>query len=126
MDLILNVICYAFLQNKQSIMKTSFKKEELEMILDVLNLLEEVFEESPNSLPEIKHNLDLTKFGLCYATYYLFTTRFITLEELNIARDYIKANRPDDVPTDSTYFYIPGSRKPRLEWLDKHIKLLTS
>lgn len=71
--------------------------------------------------------------GLCQCVMMLYTDALIDIEECNIIDEYIQDNFPEGLPEEGDgeelaqnwYFWKPKDEAPRLEWLDKHIKLNT-
>ena len=68
--------------------------------------------------------------GLCILVRYLHSIKIINILEVNKLKEYIADNRPDYVPdefkphwSDMDYYWFPGERKPRKQWLNQHIKL---
>ena len=60
--------------------------------------------------------------GLCELNFTLLRTKIITQKEYDSLWDYIHDNKPN---VSSTGYYWPQREiKPRIEWLNKHIKKL--
>lgn len=68
--------------------------------------------------------------GLCLWSTNLWCQDHITYTEKNILKSYIRKNRPPfysslDVlmHTADAYYWFSGNIKPRIKWIEKHIKL---
>lgn len=75
-------------------------------------------------------NQDLFKDGLCLWAISLSIGRKITITERELLSAYIKRNRPFRFSTLETswncigaYWWNCGNIKPRIKWIEKHIKL---
>jgi len=75
-------------------------------------------------------NQKLFSTGLCFWTIKLFSSRLITENEYFLLNDYIKANRPSKYSSIDAYkyrntnlYWKENNIKPRIKWLNKHIKL---
>lgn len=79
----------------------------------------------------MKQNQQFFKFGLCAWVTALYTNRIISDVEYVALRDYIDKNPPkwyQQFPYSiykGPYFFWPRKLKPRLMWIDCHIKKLS-
>ena len=79
-------------------------------------------------LIKIRNNKDLLKDcnGLCNIAAYLHAGEILTQLEHGLFMEYIWRNRPFRARllqlNQYDFFWKPGYKKPRLKWLDKHIK----
>jgi len=60
--------------------------------------------------------------GMCILAVKLLGEQIITNDEYNCLLKHIKSNPPKN-RYDNSYFFEPGQIQPRIEWLEKHIKL---
>jgi hypothetical protein len=67
--------------------------------------------------------------GLCVWTNILFYQSIISISECFILREYIKSNRPSMfssfdafIHSIEGYYWKQGDIKPRIKWIQKHIK----
>lgn len=66
------------------------------------------------------------KYGLCRFVYLLESRRFINKHEHEKLQDYILMNYPPHsrlYKKVEGYWFKPGSKPPRLRWLDKRIEI---
>jgi hypothetical protein len=77
-------------------------------------------------------NKDLFNKGLCYWADKLYYRNIITASERSKLKNYIDENRPFMLSSISTmceiikhsgYYWKEGDIKPRIKWIQKHIKL---
>jgi hypothetical protein len=68
-------------------------------------------------------NIDLLALGLCGLAWKLHNRGRITADECIDIRIYIKQQRPKRTYKGYDYYWKPGSKKPRIVWLNKHIEL---
>jgi hypothetical protein len=80
----------------------------------------------------IKSIKELLELMLCDWAFSLNANKLITMDELGILLKYIKNNRPWIFSSldafelyffPDAYYWKMGNIKPRLEWINKHIKL---
>jgi len=71
--------------------------------------------------------------GLCGWVNELYSRRLISGEELDVTRVYIDSNRPNKysslsayVSYDSKYYWPEGKIERRLQWINKHLDILSS
>ena len=83
-------------------------------------------------LIDMREHQELFRDGLCGWAIGMYGHSKITLEEYMILKKYIKANRPGLFESVKSfiayiqleaYYWKIGEIAPRIEWLEKHIKL---
>ena len=69
-------------------------------------------------------NIDNHVLGLCHLVRQLYRNNIINIDELILLLNYIMNHRPNNTYKEmgSVYFWKRGEKKPRIEWLEKHIK----
>lgn len=67
-------------------------------------------------------------FGLCALIWELYREGLISFEEEKILIRYLKENRPKNLRTyfKSPWYWTQGRQRPRIKWLKKHIKILST
>lgn len=76
----------------------------------------------------ILNHIDLmsSNEGLCGLIGALFIRKYIYMIEYDELRKYVGLNRPFSYRTPyGAYYWKPGEKKPRIKWLEKHIKKLS-
>lgn len=70
------------------------------------------------------NNIGRLKTGLCGLAYVLYHDNKINLDQYDEFCLYIKKNRPINFRfwDHDLYYWKVGDKKPRIEWLKKHIK----
>ena len=81
----------------------------------------------------LKLTSELDSFnGLCYLIIHAEGTKLITLDELVMLDSYIFSHKPKPYSSfgamysyckQDNYYWPKGHKKPRIKWLQKHIKL---
>ena len=63
--------------------------------------------------------------GMCIVVSKMCYDNLINVFEKNILLDYIERHRPINILRNkiSAYYWKPGRIRPRMRWLNKHIKL---
>ena len=78
------------------------------------------------------NNQELFNGGLCSWAWHIYRDDKITLEEYRILEFYIRENRPSIFSSvdafmhmTSLFYWEKCNIKPRIEWINKHIKKLS-
>lgn len=64
------------------------------------------------------------KYGLCDLVYQLkWSPNRISCEGKSIFDEYLRIHEPPTL-VDQYYYWKPGLKEPRIEWLEKHLEIL--
>lgn len=77
-----------------------------------------------------KRYMDRGHWGLCSVVAYLYNRQTINGDEYYMLSDYIDNHKPflyyfRKFSTFPGHYWTPGKARPRLRWLNKHIKKLS-